>query len=784
MLADLLHLSRNLRRSPASAAAAVLILSLTLGVGGSIFAVVQAVLLTPPPFVDPDALVIAAETPIGERAGARRAVSYTTFEAWRERAGSLAALEAFDGTNLTLTRLGPAERVSVNDTTPGLLTLLGVTPELGRTFGPEDAGRPVVILSHALWRRKLAADPAIIGRQLVLGDQPHTIVGVLPDRFAFELNPSDVWRPVSVAPDRAARARYRVLVVARLARNATPGSLAAALDDVSRTSTPPLGVVTLPVTTAISGEASRPLGLLAGAAALAMLIAFANLAGLMIVRSIDRRRELAVRSAVGAPRSEVARQLLLEAQALAALGVAGGVLIALWMTPVIGRLALEQFGGIAQREVPVSWETIAVVAVGASVCAWICALMPAFTAARRNIANALRRGPTARPSELILRRVLVAGEVALAFVLLVCVTLLGGSLLRLLNTNPGFDARGVMALQTSLPAASYDLERVASFYSTLQTALERRLGARSIAIVNEIPLTGDRGRTLVGTRPGDVEHEAVAREASPRYFDVMRTPVVMGRAFDPQDNALAPPRVVLSASLARRLFGSEHPIGRQIWMPARAQMAEVIGVVGEVKHRALDEGVLPTVYLSAMQAPSNSSIVVVRATRPDADVVAAVREEVARLDGSLPVYRVRSMRDVVAASPGVPVRRVLTGTFVGFALLALVLGAIGVFGIVAHDVASRRAELALRIALGAAPTRIARATIGRGAVLMGAGLVAGGVLSIWATRALDGMGFANGLDALSVGVPAAMLIVAGMAAVLPAARRAARTNPLIALRSE
>jgi putative ABC transport system permease protein len=785
MLVDLFHLSRNLRRSPASAGAAILTLSLTLGAGASIFALVDAVLLTPPPFMDPDALVTVGETPIDGPAAAPRAVRYATFEAWRERAGSLAALEAADGTNLTLTELGAAERVSASDVTPGFLTLLGVTPALGRAFEAEDVGRPVAILSHAFWRGKLAADPGVIGRPIVLGGQSHTIVGVLPEQFLYELNPSDVWRPLPVTPAQAARTGYRVSVVARLGPIVSPASLGAALDDVSRTSSPPARVVATPVATAISGGATRTLGLLAGAAALAMLIAFTNLAGLLIVRSIDRRRELAIRSALGARRSEIARQLLLEAQALVAMGTIGGVILALWMTPAVGRLALEQFGGVAHREVAVSWQVMAVVALAASACGWICAVVPAVMAARRSVLDVLRRGATPPPRDLILRRVFVTGEVALAFVLLASVTLLGGSLLRLLKVNPGFDARGVLALQVSVPAASYNLERVVSFYSALQSALEERLGPRSIAIINEIPLTGDRGRSLVGLRPGDVGPEAVAREAGPAYFDVMRIPTVAGRSFEPRDNASAPPRVVISESLAERLFASAQPIGRQIWLAAGAQPAEIIGVVGDVKHRALDEAFLPTVYLSSSQAPSRSRIVVVRNARPDADVIAAIREEVGRLDGNLPVYSVRSMQEVVAASPGMPARRVLTATFMGFAVLALVLGAIGLFGVVAHDVASRRAELALRIALGADPTRILSATLGQGAVMVGSGLAVGGLLSIWAAHALGGAGFATDrLDAVSVGGPAAMLIIAGAAAVLPAARRAAHTDPLIALRSE
>ena len=785
MLVDLLHLSRNLRRSPASAGAAILTLSLTLGAGASIFAVVHTVLLTPPPFKNPDALVIVGETPIHERAAAPRAVSYATFEAWRERAASLAALEAIDGTNLTLTGLGAAERLSANSVTPGFLTLLGITPALGRAFQVDDVGRPVVILSNAFWRGKLAADPGVIGRPIVLGGLSHTIVGVLPERFVFELNPSEVWQPLPVTPAQAARAGYRVGVVARLAPNVSPASLGAALDGVSRTSSPPSNVVAIPVATAISGDATKTLALLAGGGALAMLIAFTNFAGLLIVRAFDRRRELAVRSALGARRSEIARQLLLEAQALVAMGTVGGVLLALWMTPVVGRLALEPFGGVAHRDVAVSWQVIAAVALAASVCAWVCALLPAVIAARRSVADVLRRGATPPPREVIVRRVFVVGEVALAFVLLVSVTLLGRSLLGVLNVNRGFDARGVLALQVSVPAASYNLERVVSFHAALQSALEERLGPRSTAIVNEIPLSGSVHLSLVAVRPADAGPEAVVRETGPAYFDVMRIPVVAGRPFEARDNASAPPRVVISESLAERLFPFEQPIGRHIWLAAGAQMADIIGVVGDVKHRALDEALLPTVYLSALQAPSRSTIVVVRSARPDADVIAAVREEVGRLDGNLPVYGVRSMRDVVAASPGMPARRVLIATFTGFALLALVLGAIGLFGVVAHDVASRRAELAIRIALGADPMRILTATFGQGAVMVGSGLAVGGLLSIWAARALSSGGFAGDrLDTLGVSVPATVLILAGAAAVLPAARRAARTDPLIALRSE
>jgi predicted permease len=786
MRLDLLHLTRHLRRSPASAIAAILTLALTLGAGAAIFAIVDAVLLTPPPFTDPGALAIVGETPIDQLAAVPRTVSYATFEAWRERARALAVFDAFDGTNFTLTGLGASERITATTVTPGLLTLLGVSPALGRLFDSGDVGRPVVVISHAFWRRKLAADPDVIGHQIILGGQPHGIVGVLPQRFFFALDPCDVWRPFPMPPAQAARDGVRVRVLARLASGTSPFLLADALQDVSRTSSPPSRAVATPVAAVIAGDATNTLVLLGGAAALATAIAFANLAGLLIVRSIDRWRELAVRTALGARRSEIVRQLLLEASALVVVGSAGGVLLALWLTPIAAQLVLQQFRGIANVDVTLSWRVVGLLTILALICAGICGSLPALIAARATVVDVLRRGTTPQPRELRWRRLLVTGEVAVAFVLVVCVALLGGSLIRILSVNPGFDVRGVLVLALSVPAANYSTpQRVASFYAALQNALEDRLGPRTVSMVNEIPLSGTGGRSLVGARPESMGPEALLRETGPAYFEVMRIPIAAGRSFDRRDDASAPPRVVVSESLTKALFASGESIGRHIWLASLARDVEIIGVVAEVQQRALDAAASPTVYLSAQQSPSRNNIIVVRSSRPDADVIAVVREEVAKLDGDVPVYGTRSMQEVISASPGVPARRVLTATFLGFALLAVVLGAIGLFGVVAHDVARRRAELALRLALGADPMRLLSATLWQGAVMVGSGLAVGGVLSFWAARALGSMLFAtNRFDILSVSLAAMVLAAAGIGAALPAALRAARTDPLIALRAE
>jgi predicted permease len=792
MLADLRHLLRNLRRSPASAAAAVLTLTLTLGAGASIFALVDAVLLTPPPFADPDALVTLGEVLPDDRVSAPRSVRYDTLEAWRGRAGSLAAIEAFDPTNVTLTELGAAEGLSATDVTPGFFTLLGIAPSRGRTFAVDDVGQPLAIVSHAFWRTRLAADPGAVGRTIVLEGRPHTIVGVLPEPFVFGLDRSEVWRPLQLPPvDPAApqaRAGFPVRVVARLAGGVTPKDLAAMLDDVSGRSSPPAKVVASRMATAIAGGATKTLGLLAGAAALAFLIAFANLAGLLLVRSIDRRRELAVRTALGARRSEIARQLGLEAAALVAAGILGGVLLALWLTPAVGRVALEQFGAVANREVAVSWRVIAVVAMVAAACGGASGLLPAFVASRGNVVDVLSRGVTPAPRELRLRRVFATCVIALACVLLVSLTLVGRSLRTVLKLNPGFDARGVMTVPVSVPAAKYPTpDRRVAFHAALHAALEARLGPRTVSVINELPATHDRARGLLRIQPADPAVEFVRREVGTAYFDVMRIPILAGRPFDASDTAAAPFRVVVSQSLAERWFPGEQPIGRHIRLgPAGLAVAEIIGVAGDVKHGALDAaGFWPTVYVSAGRSASRSMLLVIRSQRPDADVVAVVRDEVARLDPVVPVPSGRSMQDVAAASPGVPARRVLTATFMGFALLAVVLAAIGLFGVVAHDVAARRAELALRLALGAGPRRILLRTLGQGAAMVAAGLAVGGGLSFWAARALSGVVGATGrFDVLSVATAAAVLLMVGAGAVLPAALRAARTDPLRALRSE
>ena len=692
-----------------------------------------------------------------------------------------------DGTNLTMTGLGAAERVSATDVTPGFLSLLGVAPCGGarlrhrrpRTAGGRSSATPSGPAGSA-------GDPGAVGRQIVLGSRPHTIVGILPEKFTFPLSSGDLWRPLPVTVATAVRTGYRVSALARLGPGRTAADLSAALDNVSGTAIPPLRTVVTPVASAIAGDAPKMLALLAGAAAVAMIIALTNLAGLLLVRAIDRRRELAVRTALGAGRSAIVRQLLLEAQVVVILGAAGGALLALWLTPAVAGLALQQFGGVGPSGIAVNWRGIVLISLAASACAALCVLLPSAVTARSGVVDVLRRGVTAPPRERRLRGVFVTAQIALAFVLLVSVTFLARGWMTLLRTPAGFDPDGVMVTSVSLPGARYPTaERVGTFYATLHDSLRQRLGERAVAIIDELPVTGDRGRLAVAERPGEPRGEAVIRSASRDYFEVMRISIAAGRSFDASDNAAAPPRVVVSTLIAQRLFGAGPAVGRHIWLGAGTQPAEIVGVAGEVKHGALDGPPTATVYLPSLQVPSPSSRIVVRSQRPDGDVISEVRSAVAELDPDLPVYSTRSMSDIVATSPGIPVT---TCTDRGLHRLFRHRSGCRRPGAVRRRRARCRdaplgAGTAHRPGRESTPHPDGHDAAGRADG--GGRSMAGGLLSIWTSRAVGSLVSARApFDMASVAVPALVILLTGIAAVLPAARQASRTDPLAALRSE
>jgi len=776
MLSDLRHAWRSLRRSPASAIAAVVSLAVALGAGTTIVAVVDRTLLSPLPFPEPDALVVVGEVPVDDPAASPRAVTPATYQAWRDRVSGAVQLEPYDPTNVTLSGAGPPERLAVTMATPGLLRLLGVTPRMGRLFRDGEVGTAVV--SDQFWRQHLFADPHPLGKTIILGGEPHVVVGLLPAGFVFPLDRSSVWLPLATG-DLGDGARLRLLgrlrpgvpmATARQLLVHQQGDMRAAMNSLHTT---------------VAGTAHTAMPLLLTAAVLALALTAANLSGLLLLRTMDRSRELAVRAALGASPARIAGQVLIESHLLVACGTAAGGLITLWTAPAAVQLASDSLG--ATVNVSSSWRAFAALAAIAVACAWMCAAAPAISALRRrrDMGVSRERAGSSR-IDIAVRRALVIGEVATAFVLVAALLLVGRSLQRLTSVDPGFDVAGLLTARVSLPAPQYrDDLAVSAFYSQLDAALVARLGGPVVALVDELPLTGDRGRTLAGLTQDSAHLDTVVRVAGPRYFSVLGIPLIAGREFTPRDDDRAPARVIVSRRTAERLAAEGRAIGRTLWLQALSAPAEIVGVVADVKHRALDEDDLPTVYFSALQQPSRSSHIVVRSTGEPDDALQMLRAETRRLDPGLPVYAPRLLADVVAASPGVPMRRVVATTFAAFAGLAVIIAAVGLFGVVAHDISRRRLELALRLALGAQPRQLQRGVVVQALVMLVPGLAGGALLWIALTPGLRAMLYATSPgDPTAVVLAIVIVIGSGLGAAVIPARQVARTSPFATLRGE
>ena len=780
MFGDLRRVARSLRRSPGSALAAIITLALTLGVGATIVAVMDQTVLASSSLSDPDTLVIAGEVPVRETASPR-AVAFETLVRWREQAGSIASLEAVDGSNLTLTGLGLAERVGANDVTPGFLRLLGARPVLGRLLDAGDEPQGVVVISEQFWHSRLGSEP-VLGRSLTLGGQPHVIVGILPAGFADGLSNGDFWR--LLPHTAAARVNQRVRVIGRVRQGVTPEALAASLSEISESGQPPMRAVAIPLREAIAGDSTRLFAVLGMAAGVTLVAAFVNLAFLVLVRALDRRRELALRMALGGGRFEAVRHFGEESLVIVACGALLGLGLAAWSTPLAGRLIIEQFGQFAGREPALTVRVAAALGVCAAAGALLTWVLPAVALPRMQCGDVLRRGMTPPPGDVWLRRAFVVAEVSLAFLLVASLTAIGQRFLNVTATNPGFDPRGVLTMQVALPSAVYATpQQVVAFYSALQQRVNERLGPGAMAIADEVPLTGEGGRVRIDGLDG-LPLTAIRRAVSEGYTDVMRLPLLAGRSFEQSDSEGAPRRVMISEALAQRLFGSTTVAGERLWFTGSPQPAEIVGVVADVKHRSLSESPQPTVYVPAAQLPSHGNVLVARTSRPG-DVLAVVRAEVERLDSSLPIYRARPMEEILAMSPGVATGRALTAALLAFGVLALALAAIGVFGVMAHDVARRRTELALRRVVGATPAAMIITVLRRGFALIGTGMAAGGLLSLVAARWLAETSPVGAvLDATGFVLAVSVVVITSLAALLPITIRAMCIDPAIALRSD
>ena len=788
---DVRYAVRSLRRSPAFTIAAVATFALGIGATTAILSVVRSVWLRPLPYDAPDRVVRIWEKNARLDIG-RFSASPLNFLSWRERSRSFESLIAIEGRSANLTDESNPERVLSLAVTAQFFGTLGIRPVRGRSFAPqEDApgSARVVMLSERLWRNRYAGDPGLIGRTIAVNGQSSVVIGVAPSDMGFASD-IDVWEPLVIQVSRENRADHRVVVLGRLKPGVTVSQadaelnqLATQLEQEFPSTNRDWRVRTAPVLEWIVDRNTRQ-GLLVLAIAVGLLLAVActNVANLLLARASVRVREFGIRQALGAGRGRLVQQLVTEGLVLAGAGCVSGLLLALLGVDGLRLILPANVPRAAQLALDLPVLATALALTGAT--GVLFGLAPAWVVARPNVQRIvqLARGADAGAGQLRLRRVLVAGEFALATMLVAGAGLLLASFQHLAAVELGFQPRNVLTARISLPRVRYDYERAQAFYRVLQDELNAVPGMQAAGVTSNVPFAGNAGTMEISAdleAPSSQDALRASFQIATRgYFQALQIPLLRGRLFDEGDASSGRP-ILLSQGLARRLWpdGSD-PIGRLVRLGSNPPFT-VVGVVGDVRQLALNEDPAPATYLPSWHLWD--VFVVMRSPGDPAQLATALRHVVARLDPQLPVFSVRPLRNVRDASIA-PQRlnAVLTGAF---ALLALALGAVGVAGVVAYAVIQRTPEMAIRMALGATPTQMVQLLTISGLRLCLVGLLAGLAGASALGRAATGLLYQvrPGDPAILGGVVAVLLAAAALASWLPA-RRIARVDPIEALR--
>jgi putative ABC transport system permease protein len=806
LLQDLRHAVRRLGKSPGFAATAVATIGLGIGASTLMFSVVDGVLLRPLPYPEPDRLVVLESTKVSAgRAGYN--VSYPDYVDWRDQSRAFEGMAALRGSGATLTGVGAQpERVEAGAVTASFFEVLRTRPALGGPF-PPSADRPggerVVVLSDALWRRRYAADPGIVGRSVALSGTPYTVVGVLPAgaRLPGELEGAELLTPVALDGESLTYRGSRYLsVIARLRpqvslaeAEAEVAAIASRLarqypdDNANR------GVVITSLQEAAVGPLRGPLLLLLAAVGFVLLIACTNVANLMLPRALVRRREIAVRAALGAPRRRLVAQLLVESLLIALLGGVLGVVLASWGLDSVLRFAPRQTPHLGQ--VGIDGRVLAFGLVASVVTGLLFGIAPALSAVKVDLVRSLHgSGRTTGLGRHGASRALVVTEVALSLVLLAGAGLSLESFRRLLAVHPGFDPAGVLTFKLSLPESRYPRgEQRARFIAELLDRIRALPGVEGAGAITPLPLGGDNIATtfLVLDRPAPPAGQKPSsdyRAVTPGYLEAMRIPLKKGRAFDERDRRGAAAVALVNETLVARLFSGEEPLGRKLRIGVGAEegepkVFEIVGVVGDVRNKGLHVPPRPEIYVPLAQHGWAWMSVVVRAPGGFEGLPAALRREVAALDPEQAMYLVQPLGELL--SEAIAVQRFVMGLLSGFAILALFLAAIGLYGVLAGSVSQRTAEIGVRIAVGADAADVMRMVLGQAARLAGAGVLIGLAAALALTRLMRGLLYeVSATDPPTfAAVGLTLLAVSLLASYLPA-RRAARVDPVTALRCE
>jgi putative ABC transport system permease protein len=797
---DLRHAGRLLARAPGFTLIAVTALAIGIGANTAIFSVVNTLLLRPLPYPSADRLAVVWEHNL-PRDRKENVVAPANFIHWREMNHTFRDLAAASMSyNITLAGVGEPEDVVAQSVTAAIFPLLGVQPALGRAF-VEDENRPgvrVAILSDRLWRRRFGGDPGVLSRSVMLQGFSYSIAGVMPPGFSFLDKTVDVWLPIGfTAESRTPRGRS-LTVAARLKDGV---SFAAAQQDMTRVSNelaamfPAFNtgwtVRVVPLREQLTGAVKPALFVLAAAVGFVLLIACANVANLLLARAATRQRELAVRSALGAGRGRLVRQLLAESLLLSAAGGAAGLLVAWWALRFLRLVAAERLP-IARLELVGIDAWVLAFTIGVSVVSGVLfGMVPAFTGTGSRLSDALkdggRTGSAATGNRA--RSAFVVVEVALALVLLAGAGLLIRSFVRLLNVDPGFNPARTITMRLSLPSGTYrDNDRPALFYERLFQEIDRLPGVEAAGAVSFLPLTGLGSATsmvILGQPAPPTGQEPVTdvRVLSHDYLKAMGIPLVRGRLFNESDPSDAKGRVIINETFARRHWPDEDPIGKRIHINWDDTDDEVIGVVGDVKHAGLDATTRAMTYWPYRRNPYNSMAIAIRTTGEPTAVVSAVATLVRQMDPALALAGVRTLDEVIANS--VAERRLTMMLLTVFAGAALLLAAVGIYGVIAYGVTQRTQEIGIRMALGAERATVLRMVVKGALLLVALGIAAGGAGALFLTRLMRGLLFEVGpADPATFAVVSAVLAAVALAASLVPGLRATRVDPVIALRSE
>jgi putative ABC transport system permease protein len=797
LIGDLRYAMRSLARQPTFAAVAILTLVLGIGANTAIFSVIKAVLLNQLPYQDPSRLVVLWEQ---NPTGLTDLVAPLTFGDWQEQSHAVTSMAAFKPLRYAFAGGGEPLDVPSLRATPGLFSVLGVNAMLGRTFLPAE-GVPgadrVAVLSRAFWERHFGGSPGAIGRTIQLDAQSYTVIGVMP--AAFDFPPSgnvDVWTPLSFDPNDAhgrSRKARSLNVVGRLGEGVSHDQaqremtvVAARLATTYPDSNAGWGARVVPAQEQLVTTVRPALLLISGAVGFLLLIVCANVANLTLARLSSRRGEIAVRAALGAGRAQLVRQVLVESFLLSAIGGVLGLLVA-WAGVRLVH-ALPEGSLPRMQDVRLDGGVLLFALVVSAGVALVFGLVPAIQASRSGLRDTMNAfsGAT-RSSGNRLLSALVVIEVALALVLLVGAGLMARSFAQLMRVSPGFEPNNLLAVQIYLPQTKYKtgIDRT-RFYMNAIRRVGALPGVQSAAGVSALPMYPvGIDFALPFTIDGKAapnngeEPRADIRTATPGYFETMKIALLDGRLIDARDYQGAPGTIVINQTMARRYFAGENPIGKVVRNPHGR--GEVVGVVGDVKHYGLDSEPRAELFMPAWQQPLNGMALIVRTMSDPHGFVEAIRREVLAIDAEQPIYDVSSMVDVVSRSVFLPrVSMLLLGAF---AVSALLLAIVGIYGVVSYTVTERTRELGVRMALGADAAVTLRLVLGRSMMLVAAGTVCGLIASFAITRVIAGLLYGVGpLDPIVFAGVSALLAVSGFAASVIPARRATRVDPIVALR--